>query len=124
MTRPDITKIKTGDELKQWYWLKQELVDFFKLCQLRYTGVKLDIIERIASALDYAINNLVEHSKKVKPTSKFIWSKAELNLETIITDSYTSGLNSRKFFKQYCGDKFNFSIPIMAFLKNNCGKTL
>ena len=26
MIRPDIDEIKTGEELKRWYWLKQELV--------------------------------------------------------------------------------------------------
>jgi hypothetical protein len=124
MKRPDIYKIETGAELKRWYWLKQELVEFCKKTQLSYVGAKFDILERIASALDNGVTEIEKKSQKAKPTSKFLWAKSSLNLDTVITDSYTNGPNTRKFFKQHCGDKFHFSIPFMDFMKNNCGKTL
>ncbi len=124
MTRPDINEIETGAELKRWYWLKIELVDFCKRTKLSYVGAKFDILERIATALDKGVTKTENTTKEVKPTSKFIWSKSLLTLDTIITDSYTNGPNTRKFFKQHCGDKFHFSIPFMDFMKNNCGKTL
>jgi hypothetical protein len=124
MTRPDIKNIETGAELRRWYWLKQELVDHCKLIKLSYTGAKFDILERIANALD---NGVIESAKTLesnKPTSNFIWSKSVLSLDTVITDSYTNGPNTKAFFKLHCGDKFHFSIPFMDFMKNNCGKTL
>ncbi len=124
MTRPDIKNIETGDELKLWYWLKQELVDFCKLTQISYVGSKFDILDRIAEALYKGIIKPKKATLKVKPTSNFLWSKSQLNLETVITDSYTNGQNTRKFFKEHCGDKFHFSIPFMDFMKNNCDKTL
>jgi hypothetical protein len=124
MIRPDINEIETGAELKRWYWLKEELVDFCKRTQLSYVGAKFDILERIATALDKGVTKTENTTNEVKPTSKFIWSKSLLTLDTIITDSYTNGPNTRKFFKQHCGDKFHFSIPFMDFMKNNCGKTL
>jgi hypothetical protein len=124
MKRPDIYKIETGAELKRWYWLKQELVDYCKQTQLSYVGAKFDILERIAIALDKGITKSEKQSQSTKPTSKFLWAKSVLSLDTVITDSYTNGPNTRKFFKQHCGDKFHFSIPFMDFMKNNCGKTL
>jgi hypothetical protein len=124
MTRPDINEIETGDELKRWYWLKKELVDYCKRTQLSYNGAKFEILERIAIALDKGFAKAEKISQKSKPTSTFIWSKSSLSLDTVITDSYTNGSNTRKFFKQYCGDKFHFSIPFMDFMRNNCGKTL
>ena len=124
MTRPDINEIETGDELKRWYWLKQELVDFCKRTQLSYVGAKFDILEGIAIALDKGVTKTEKISQTAKPTSKFLWSKSLLSLDTVITDSYTNGPNTRKFFKQHCGEKFHFSIPFMDFIKNNCGKTL
>jgi hypothetical protein len=124
MKRPHIDKIETGAELKRWYWLKQELVDYCKLTQLSYVGAKFDILERIASALDNGVRETEKKSQKAKPTSKFLWANSSLSLDTVITDSYTNGPNTRKFFKQHCGDKFHFSIPFMDFMKNNCGKTL
>lgn len=89
-----------------------------------YVGAKFDILERIAIALDKGTTKSEKQSQSARPTSKFIWSKSVLSLDTVITDSYTNGPNTRKFFKQYCGDKFHFSIPFMDFMKNNCGKTL
>jgi hypothetical protein len=124
MIRPDIFDIQTGNELKKWYWLKQELVDFCKRTNLSYVGAKFDILERIATALDNDYNKREKEQPSDKPTSKFVWSKSKLTLDTIITDSYTNGPNTRKFFKEYCGNKFHFSIPFMNFMKNNCGKTL
>ena len=66
----------------------------------------------------------VKAKETYKPNSKFDWAKSELNLNTIITDSYKNGPNLRKFFKEHCGEKFHFSIPFMNFMKNNCGKKL
>ena len=124
MTRPDINEIETGKELKRWYWLKQELIDFCKKKQLNYVGAKFDILERIATALDKKTTETEKISKKAKPTSNFDWSKSPLSLETVITDSYKNGPNVRKFFEQHCGDRFHFSIPFMSYMKSNCGKTL
>ena len=112
------------NELKRWYWLKQELVDYCKRTQLSYVGTKFEILERIAVALDKGIAETEKTTSKKKPTSKFIWSKSTLRLDTVITDTYTNGPNTRKFFKHHCSDKFHFSIPFMDFMKNNCGKTL
>jgi hypothetical protein len=124
MTRPDIDKIETGDELKRWYWLKQELVDFCKRTQLNYVGAKFDILERIANKLDNVnkINSKPIISKQ--QSSKFDWHSENLTLDTVLTDSYKNTQNVRRFFLQHCGDKFHFSIPFMDFMKNNCGKTL
>lgn len=124
MIRPDICDIQTGEELKKWYWLKQELVDFCKLTNLSYVGAKFDILERIATELDEGGIKKEKIPLPHKPISKFVWSKSKLKLDTVITDSYTNGPNTRKFFKEYCGEKFHFSIPFMDFMKNNCGKTL
>lgn len=124
MTRPNIQDIKTGEELKRWYWLKEELVNFCKQKRLSYFGSKFDILERLATALDNGFVETEEIAGKIPPTSTFNWARSLLTLDTIITDSYTNGPNTRKFFKQHCGDTFHFSIPFMRFMKNNCGKTL
>jgi Domain of unknown function (DUF6434)/SAP domain-containing new25 len=113
MERPDIKNITTGAELKRWYWAKEELVAYCKDARLSYIGVKFDILQRIAETLDNPLNAPQSSVQLVKPTSKFIWSKAELSLSTVITDSYTNGQNTRKFFQEHCGDKFHFSIPFM-----------
>jgi hypothetical protein len=120
MKRPNIHDIKTGKELKLWYWLKQELVDYCKLAKINYSGSKFNILERIANKID----GKQLTPKKHKPTSTFNWSKATLTLHTIITDSYKSGNNTRTFFQEHCGASFHFNIAFMRYMKENCGKTL
>lgn len=119
MPRPLISNIKTGSELKKWYWLKEELISFAKSLKINLSGSKFQIQDRIADFLD---------GKNIQPNSVAqlgsAWSKTELSLSTLITDGYTNGPNSRQFFKIHCGSKFSFSIPFMQWIKDNKGKTL
>ena len=121
MKRPDIESVKTGVELKQWYWLKSELVAFAKSLDVRYSGSKFELLDRLADHLD---GTRTTASGKRKVTSRFNWAKENLSLDTIITDSYKNGTNTRKFFLKHCGDHFAFSIPFMRWMKDNSGKTL
>ncbi|MEM6319207.1 MAG: DUF6434 domain-containing protein [Bacteroidota bacterium] len=116
--------VKTAAELRQWYWLKQELVDYCKLLKISYTGSKAEITDRIAEMLETGIVPTISTTKKQKPTSRFNWAKEPLTTETIITDSYTNGPNTRRFFQKEIGPKFKFNIDFMAWMRDNCGKTL
>jgi hypothetical protein len=124
MNRPDINEIETGAELKRWYWLKEELVDFCKKTEISYVGAKFDILERIADQLDNGSKPNAKPRTINRQSSNFDWHSAALSLDTVITDNYKNTQNVRQFFKQYCGGKFHFSIPFMAFMKANIGKTL
>ena len=57
MKRPGIKNIKTGEELKRWYWLKEELTAFCKMKKLSYAGTKFDILERIANVIDKGVSD-------------------------------------------------------------------
>ena len=124
MKRPDLLHIKTAEELRQWYWLKAELVAYCKAVKISCTGNKAEITDRIASVLTTGIIEKTKTNKKRKPTSNFNWAKEILTLETIITDSYKNGTNTRNFFKKQLGEKFKFNIAFMTWMKANCGKTL
>jgi hypothetical protein len=121
--RPDITTIQTGEEFKKWYWLKEEVVAYCKSAGIPYSGSKFEIIDRIAGALDKGLNP-AEKPKKTAVVSKMAWHKADLTLETVITDSYKNGQNVRRFFTEHCGKNFSFNIEFMAWIKANVGKTL
>lgn len=121
MDRPLIETISTGHELKKWYWLKQELVAYAKEAKISYTGSKFEILERIADVLDGKQISMV---KSKRSTSEFNWKTEVLASETIITDSYTNGTNSREFFQKHCGKAFKFNISFMKWMKENTGRTL
>ncbi len=124
MIRPAIKDIQTGDELKRWYWLKQELVNHCKTINLTYGGSKFDILDRIADRLDTKNKKPFQVQTSIKTTSKFDWHTETLSLGTVITDNYKNTQNVRRFFVQHCGNKFHFSIPLMDYIKVNIGKTL
>jgi hypothetical protein len=124
MERPTIIEIQTGAELKKWYWLKNELVEYCKSKNLNYTGSKFEILDRIANNLDQKENEEAYLKTSKRQTSKFDWHTEELTLETVITDSYKNSQNVRRFFIEHCGDKFHFSIPLMDFMKNSWGLVL
>lgn len=124
MKRPDLIDIKTAGELRQWYWLKEELVDYCKQIKVSYTGSKAEITDRLAVMLETGTVEAAKPKKKKKVTSRFNWAKEKLTPATIITDSYTNGPNTRRFFKEQIGPKFKFNIDFMAWMKANCGKTL
>lgn len=124
MKRPDLIDIQTAEELRQWYWLKQELVDFCKHIKVSYSGSKAEITNRLAQYLEIGIIEKEPSKRKAKSTSKFNWAKEILTLDTVITDSYTNGLNTRRFFQEQIGTNFKFNIDFMAWMKANCGKTL
>lgn len=123
MRRPEIEEIDNAEELKKWYWLKQELVDFCKCAAISYKGGKFDIIERIALHLEQATPSVQIGLIGIKP-KPYKWSKKLLTPGTLITTDYTNGPNTREFFKEHCGMQFHFSISFMDWMKNNAGKTL
>ena len=121
MKRPNALEIQSSDELRKWYWLKTELVMLSKCRGISSAGSKADLMDRLANELD---GKKEANMILGKATSKFNWATEELTCNTIITDSYKNGQNTRKFFKIHCGEKFSFSISFMTWMKKNTGKTL
>lgn len=121
--RPDITSITSGAELRRWYWLKSELEAQAKATGVRATGGKYTILDRLAHFLDTG-ETIWPGDVRSKPRSSFDWHSAPLTPETVITDSYRNTQNVRRFFKAHAGESFKFNIAFMAWMKDNCGKTL
>lgn len=119
--RPDIATITSASDLRQWYWLKSELVIHAKSLGLRTSGGKFEILDRIAYFLEHGKAPL---EAKSKTTSTFDWHNATLTPETVLTDNYKNSQNVRRFFQTHADPKFKFNIEFMAWIKANTGKTL
>ncbi|MEO0487153.1 MAG: DUF6434 domain-containing protein [Pseudomonadota bacterium] len=119
-TRPDITDITNGAELRRWYWLKAELVARAKALGLPMSGGKFEVLDRISTFLDTG------EVVRPKPGTRggFDWHSEPLADETVLTLSYRNTQNVRRYFKARLGDGFAFNIEFMAWLKANSGKTL
>ena len=123
MNRPNFESIKSGAEFNQWYWLKTEMVDICKKSGLPAHGRKFDLRDRIMHALDHD-GQIKPAEKKPDPISKFNWARAELTLETRITDNLSFGPNFRKFMTREIGPKFTCHSDFMDWVRSNVGKTL
>ena len=121
--RPDIEQITTGDDLKKWYWRKDELTTYARSVGVRTTSGKFVILERIAHFLDTG-ETRYPGDRKTRATSKFDWHSENLTRDTVITDSYKNTQNVRRFFKSVIGDRFKFNIVFMEWMKSNTGRTL
>lgn len=119
--RPDIESIRTGAEFERWYWLRSELVDFCRDHGLGTSGRKPELANRIAHFLN---TGQIQRSTPASPTSTVDWRKAELTLETEITDSYSNTQNMRSFMRLNAADHFKFSNEFMDWMRSNQGKTL
>jgi hypothetical protein len=121
-TRPELNKSISPKDFKEFYWLKEELVDFCRLEGLQTSGGKIEISERIIHYLKTGTSQKVE--RKPKPESTFNWKTEELTLNTVITDNYKNSENVRSFFEANIGRGFKFNIQFMSWMKYNVGKTL
>lgn len=121
--RPAIGTIDSGNELRRWYWRKDELIARARDLGLKTTSGKFVILDRIAHFLDTGEKQF-PGDRAVRPRSTFDWHSAPLSADTIITDSYKNTRNVRRFFKAAVGDGFKFNIAFMDWMKSNTGKTL
>src|SRR5690606_38966106 len=123
MERHLLNKYISLTDFNDFYWLKQELIDFCKTIGISTSGGKIEISDRIRHYISTGEVTRIG-TKKVKSKSKFNWSEEKLTRKTIITDNYRNGENVRSFFIQEIGSNFYFNVVFMMWLKENVGKTL
>lgn len=122
--RPLLTKDISLRDFKDFYWLKEELVQFCRREGIKRSGGKMEIANRIEYYLRTGMEQFETSKHKKKPKSKFDWKNANLVTETIITDNYKNTENVRAFLKDRIGPQFKFSVRLMNWIKTNEGKTL
>lgn len=124
-SRPNLNIEISVKDFKDFYWLKEELLEFCRTEGLKTNGGKIEISERIVYYLKTGLTELGQVNKKIKkPKSDFNWQSEKLLLETKITNNYKNTENVRKFFEQEIGKHFKFNVRLMNWMKINSGKTL
>ena len=124
MTRPTLSKNLSKSDFLDFYWLKEELVEFCRHNGINASGGKIEISQRIALFLETGEVIKKSGGSKPKKSSRFDWNNEILSMETILTDSYKNGENVRAFFKREIGNSFHFTVTFMDWIKQNYGKTL
>lgn len=116
--RPELKIGLKGEAFRNFYYLKEELVDFCRKNNLPVSGGKIELTDRIATFLD--TGNIVTSPKVLK---KVTLEVGELTEQTVIEDDFVCSEKHRAFFKEKIGKSFSFNVQFQKWLKSNAGKT-
>lgn len=115
--RPILNKNLDSKTFRDYYYLKEELVDFCRKHGLPVSGGKIEITDRIAYFLDTGKILSVPKSKKK------VTSVTDIGESTRIESDFVCSEKHRAFFKKYIGSNFSFNVAFQSWLKSNSGKT-
>ena len=115
--RPNLCIKLDSKTFKEYYYLKEELIEFCRKNNLQTTGGKVELTERIAKFLDTGERNIENHNIK---RTKIV---DEITLDTIIEDNFVCSEKHRAFYKEQIGKTFSFNLLFQKWLKSNSGKT-
>lgn len=115
--RPNLDNNINSKIFKEYYYLKEELIDFCRKNNLQTTGSKLELIERITTFLDTGKKSYKTHTTK---KTKII---DNITLNTIIEENFVCSEKHRAFYKEQIGNSFSFNVAFQKWLKSNAGKT-
>ena len=118
--RPALDKSLDGKTFREWYWLKEELVDFCRENDLPASGGKTELTDRIALFLD---TGEVKKSSLRKDRTGPRQTMSEITLESIIEPDLVCSEKHRAFFRSQIGNSFSFNVAFQKWLKTNTGKT-
>ena len=115
--RPNLDIKLDSKTFKEYYYLKEELIDFCRKNNLQTTGGKIELTERIVKFLDTGERTYTTHNTK---KTKIVDS---ITLDTIIEEHFVCSEKHRAFYKEQIGDSFSFNVAFQKWLKSNSGKT-
>lgn len=115
--RPDLNIDLDSKIFKEYYYLKEELIDFCKKNYLQTTGGKIELTERITNFLDTGVK-----THKIYTTKKTTIID-EITLDTVIEENFVCSEKHRAFYKEKIGKNFSFNIGFQKWLKSNFGKS-
>lgn len=115
--RPILDRNLSSTVFREYYYLKEELVDFLRENGLPTSGGKVELADRIAYFLDTGKVKPVE-LQRVKATNI-----NEISVDTIIENNFVCSEKHRAFFKANIGESFSFNVTFQKWLKANSDKT-
>ena len=127
-TRPQLTKDLKSAEFKEYYFLKEELKDFCKKEELKVSGSKNQLEERIIYYLD--TGKSLDNSRSIENKNNYSKSNSnkattyeEITLDFILGENFKCSEDKREFFEKEIGKGFKFKVKFQKWLKANPDKT-
>lgn len=117
MERPILNKELDSKTFHNYYFLKEELMNFCRENGMPTSGSKIEIADRIAYFLDTGKIKAAS-AKRKKAAAMF-----DIYEDTKIEDDFVCSQNHRSFFREHIGSSFSFNLAFQQWLKSNKGKT-
>lgn len=117
--RPALTSGLKSKDFLEYYYLKEELVQFCRDNGLPASGGKQELTERIATFLDTGKIKETSSRSPVRSGKKI----TEITADSIIEENIVCSEVHRAFFKSEIGESFSFNVAFQRWLKANAGKT-
>ena len=118
--RPKLNKNLDAESFRQWYWLKDELVQFCRENGIPTSGGKTELSERISHFLATGEIRSGSTRRKGNGKSKLL---SDITLDSLIEPNFVCTETHREFFKEQIGNSFSFNVAFQKWLKSNTGKS-
>ena len=115
--RPILDRKLDSKTFRDFYYLKEELVDFCRKNGMPTSGGKIEITDRIAYFLD--TGKVLSASTSSKKTVVI----ATIQEDEKIEQNFVCSEKHRAFFRKRIGNSFSFNVTFQKWLKTNTGKT-
>lgn len=115
--RPNLNVELDEKTFRNYYYLKEELVDFCRINNLPVSGNKIELTDRIAYFLNTGKILLPSASKAHAHNIRIITENTKIEPNIVCSEKH------RAFFKEKIGKSFSFNVLFQKWLKNNTGKT-
>lgn len=102
---------------RDFYYLKEELIDFCRKNSLPTSGGKIEIVDRIAYFLDTSEILSASTANKKATVISSIYEDTKIESDFVCSEKH------RAFFKDHIGNSFSFNVAFEKWLKSNTGKT-
>ncbi|HRL50096.1 MAG TPA: DUF6434 domain-containing protein [Propioniciclava sp.] len=117
--RPTLSPDMSGAELRRWYWLRNELVDFARTLGVTTTGTKTLLTQRLAHALDGVPSTEPARTRQRRTAAL----SGSLTAQTVIPSGQRCSQPVRAWFTDQVGPGFRFDAPMREFFARSDGST-
>lgn len=115
--RPVLDRNLDSKTFRDYYYLKEELVNFCRENGIPVSGGKIEIADRIAYFLETGKILSVSSERKKGTAISVLSEDAKIEANFVCSEKH------RIFFREHIGNSFSFNVAFQKWLKNNTGKT-